>query len=330
MLAQKIGRADHSGRREIHRAGADPPDTPSKIGVRPQIGMRVKLAATARRPLAGVGRLPLEVRADGHRDPPRAGRAQGRAAWQDCFKLLHFHLGSQITNIRHIKQALNEAARDLRRPVTAAGPGWSISTSAAAWASITTARRPISSRASTTRCRNTPTTSSIHIQSVCDDAGVPHPTIVSESGRAIVAYHSAAGVQRAGRVRPGRKRRSRRSCPTTPSSRCVDLMDAYQQPHRPQRAGSLPRRPAGPRHGHEPVRRRLFAAGAAQPGREPVLGHLPQDPAADAADGLRARGAATGSMRCSARRTSAISRSSSRCPTVGPSSSCSPSCRSTG
>ena len=29
----------------------------------------------------------------------------------DCFKLLHFHLGSQITNIRHIKAALNEAAR---------------------------------------------------------------------------------------------------------------------------------------------------------------------------------------------------------------------------
>jgi arginine decarboxylase len=29
-----------------------------------------------------------------------------------------------------------------------------------------------------------------HIQSVCDEASIPHPTIVSESGRAIVAYHS--------------------------------------------------------------------------------------------------------------------------------------------
>ncbi len=29
-----------------------------------------------------------------------------------------------------------------------------------------------------------------HIQSVCDEAEVPHPTIVSESGRAIAAYHS--------------------------------------------------------------------------------------------------------------------------------------------
>ena len=30
---------------------------------------------------------------------------------EDCFKLLHFHLGSQITNIRNVKDALNEAAR---------------------------------------------------------------------------------------------------------------------------------------------------------------------------------------------------------------------------
>ena len=28
------------------------------------------------------------------------------------------------------------------------------------------------------------------MKSVCDEAGVPHPTIISESGRAIVAYHS--------------------------------------------------------------------------------------------------------------------------------------------
>src|SRR6185503_15844094 len=29
-----------------------------------------------------------------------------------------------------------------------------------------------------------------HIQTVCDEAGIPHPTIISESGRAVVAYHS--------------------------------------------------------------------------------------------------------------------------------------------
>ena len=65
---------------------------------------------------------------------------------QDCFKLLHFHLGSQITNIRIVKGALTEAAR-VYTELAKLGAGWSISMSAAAWASITTARRRTSSRA---------------------------------------------------------------------------------------------------------------------------------------------------------------------------------------
>ena len=45
-----------------------------------------------------------------------------------------------------------------------------------------------------------------HVQNVCDDAGVPHPTIISESGRAIVAYHSVLvfsvlGVSEQGGIR---------------------------------------------------------------------------------------------------------------------------------
>ena len=28
------------------------------------------------------------------------------------------------------------------------------------------------------------------VRRVCDEAGIPHPTIISESGRALVAYHS--------------------------------------------------------------------------------------------------------------------------------------------
>ena len=109
---------------------------------------------------------------------------------EDCFKLLHFHLGSQITNIRIVKAALNEAARIYVELVDRSARAWSISTSAAAWASTTTARRPTSSRASTTRSQEYANDVVYHIQTVCDDAGVPHPTIVSESGRAVVAYHS--------------------------------------------------------------------------------------------------------------------------------------------
>jgi len=96
--------------------------------------------------------------------------------------LLHFHLGSQITNIRQIKAAVIEAARiyvELKR----AGAGLKYLDVGGAWASITTDRRPISSRASITRSRNYANDVVYHIQNVCDEAEVPHPIIVSESGR---------------------------------------------------------------------------------------------------------------------------------------------------
>ena len=107
----------------------------------------------------------------------------------DCLKLLHFHLGSQITNIRNVKGALNEAAR-VYAELASSAPACSTSTSAAAWASTTTARRPTSSRASTTRSQEYANDVVFRIKRVCDEAGVAHPTIISESGRAVVAYHS--------------------------------------------------------------------------------------------------------------------------------------------
>ena len=64
---------------------------------------------------------------------------------------------------------------------------------------------------------------------MCDDAGVPHPTIISESGRAIVAYHSVlvfnvlgvSGVRRG--EDPARSRRT-----TSRSSRSSTCCETYQ------------------------------------------------------------------------------------------------------
>ena len=63
-----------------------------------------------------------------------------------CFELLHFHLGSQISAIRAVKNALREAGRFYVECVQAGRAAASTSTSAAAWASTTTARRPTSPR----------------------------------------------------------------------------------------------------------------------------------------------------------------------------------------
>src|SRR5207249_11169217 len=81
-----------------------------QLRVRPVIGVRVKLAAR------GAGRWRSSA---GYRSKFGLTLTEVLEAVEylkqrdlaDCLQLVHFHLGSQITNIRSIKNALTEAAR---------------------------------------------------------------------------------------------------------------------------------------------------------------------------------------------------------------------------
>ena len=107
----------------------------------------------------------------------------------DCFKLLHFHLGSQIPNIRVVKHALNEAAR-IYTELHKAGAGLEyLDVGGGLGVDYDGSQTNFESSTNYT-LEEYANDVVYHIQSVCDDAGVPHPTIVSESGRAVVAYHS--------------------------------------------------------------------------------------------------------------------------------------------
>jgi arginine decarboxylase len=159
-----------------------------KVGVRPQIGMRVKLAAR------GGGRWQSS---GGYRSKfgltvaeVRKGLAELKAlGMEDCFKLLHFHLGSQIPNIRIVKGALNEAARVYTELVKEGAGLEYIDVGGGLGVDYDGSQTNFESSVNYT-IEEYANDVVFHIQSVCDDAGVKHPTIVSESGRAIVAYHS--------------------------------------------------------------------------------------------------------------------------------------------
>src|SRR6185295_18347453 len=160
----------------------------AKVGVRPTIGMRVKLAAR------GGGRWQSS---GGYRS--KFGLTVGeilrgleelkKRGMEDCFQLLHFHLGSQIPNIRIVKGALNEAARvyvelarlgaGLKYMDVGGGLGVDYDGSQTNFESST--NYTLEEYANDVV---------YHLQTVCDEAGVAHPTIISESGRAVVAYHS--------------------------------------------------------------------------------------------------------------------------------------------
>ena len=122
-----------------------------------------------------------------------------------CLKLLHFHIGSQVPDILTVKKAVQEAARlysKLRKMGFAiefldvgGGLGVDYDGSRTAFDS------------STNYTLQEYTNDVVYyIADVCNAENVPHPDIVSESGRAIVAHHSVLIVEVFGAIektRPG-------------------------------------------------------------------------------------------------------------------------------
>jgi arginine decarboxylase len=159
-----------------------------ELNVRPAIGVRVKLATR------GAGRWKFSA---GFRSKFGLTVTEVLEALDylkqrdlaDCLQLVHFHLGSQITNIRNIKGALTEATRvyvELARVGAGVryldvGGGLGIDYDGSQTDFESSVNYTLQEYANDVVFR---------VKSVCDEAGVPHPTIISESGRAVVAYHS--------------------------------------------------------------------------------------------------------------------------------------------
>ena len=107
----------------------------------------------------------------------------------DCLKLLHFHIGSQITSIKPIKSSLQEAVRiyadlcamgaDLKYLDVGGGLGVDYDGSKTNWEN--------SLNYSEQEYANDVVDA---IKSICDEHNLTHPDIVTESGRALVAHHA--------------------------------------------------------------------------------------------------------------------------------------------
>ena len=159
-----------------------------RVGVRPVIGLRLKLASkgSGRWKSSGGYRSKFGLTVS---EALQALDQMKAAGMEDCLELLHFHLGSQITNIRQIKGAVNEAARiyvELKR----AGAGLKyLDVGGGLGIDYDGSQTDFESSVNYT-LQEYSNDVVYHIQNVCEEADVPHPTIISESGRAIAAYHS--------------------------------------------------------------------------------------------------------------------------------------------
>ena len=159
-----------------------------RYNVRPSIGIRVKLSTR------GAGRWEASSGARSKfglfiSEILQAIELLKRNDMADCLNLLHFHIGSQISDIRSVKNAITELAHiytELHRlgagmTIIDIGGGLGVDYDGTKSASDSSVNYTIQEYAADVVYR---------IKAVCDEAGVPHPTILSESGRAMVAYGS--------------------------------------------------------------------------------------------------------------------------------------------
>src|SRR3989440_8106363 len=111
-----------------------------------------------------------------------------------CFKLLHFHIGSQIPDILTIKKAVQEAARYYAKLFKMGFPIEFLDVGGGLGVDYDGSRSAFDSSTNYTLQEYTNDVV-YYIGEVCNAEKVPHPEIVSESGRALVAHHSVLIVE---------------------------------------------------------------------------------------------------------------------------------------
>jgi arginine decarboxylase len=160
----------------------------SSLNMRPHIGVRARLTTRGAGKWAESGGdlSKFGLTAD---ELMRVVARLKEADILDCLELLHFHIGSQITSIRAIKDALREASR-IYVELSALGAGMRfLDVGGGLGVDYDGSKTNFHSSTNYTvqEYANDVVWS---IQEACDKQGIPHPGIVSESGRALVAHHA--------------------------------------------------------------------------------------------------------------------------------------------
>ncbi len=207
----------------------------------------------------------------------------------DCFELLHFHLGSQVSNIRNVKNALREASRFYVEVSQAGAPLKYLDVGGGLGVDYDGSQTNFTSSMNYTT-EEYANDVVFSVLEACNEARVEHPILVSESGRAVVAHHAVLVTEVLGVSEfdahgvPESAARGRLAGGAEPAGHLPDLTrknvleayhDATEYKEECLTLFSL---------GHLT----LADAGA---GGEPLLGALPEDPAHRARAGRDARGA---------------------------------------
>ncbi|MFO0574062.1 MAG: biosynthetic arginine decarboxylase [Polyangia bacterium] len=163
-------------------------DLAKKHAIRPRLGIRAKLATrgSGRWEASGGDRSKFGLSSREMLEAMSFLRERGLL---DSFELLHFHLGSQISSIRSIKSAIREAGRFFVELARAGAPLRYLDVGGGLGVDYDGSQTNFSSSMNYTM-QEYANDVVYGIMELCDQAGVAHPTLVSESGRAVVAHHA--------------------------------------------------------------------------------------------------------------------------------------------
>ena len=188
LLAQKMGRNIFivvEKLNELRTVAA----ISKKLKIRPNIGIRIKLASSGSGKWEESGGDVSKFGVNSS-ELLEALEILDRNKLSDCLKFIHFHIGSQVTNIRKIKTALKEASqfyvqlRKMGYEINFVDIGGGLGVDYDGSRSATSGN---SMNYSIQEYVNDAVSS---IVDVCEKTGLPQPNIITESGRSLTAHHS--------------------------------------------------------------------------------------------------------------------------------------------
>jgi arginine decarboxylase len=159
-----------------------------EVGVEPHIGIRVRLYSKGSGRWSPSGGENAKFGLD-TTSLVAASEMLKAAGLAHCFKLVHFHVGSQVPDISTIKRAVREAARYYAKLSKLGHELGYLDVGGGLGVDYDGSRSDFDSSANYS-LQEYANDVVWNIMDVCDSEGVAHPAIVSESGRAIVAHHS--------------------------------------------------------------------------------------------------------------------------------------------
>ena len=188
LLAQKMGRRIYIVVEKLNELRLIA-TLAKRLGVRPNVGIRIKLSSSGSGKWEESGGDQSKFGLNSSELLEALDYMQ-QAKMQDCLKLIHFHIGSQITKIRRIKNALREACQFY---VQLSKIGFDIDfvdIGGGLGVDYDGTRSSASESSMNYSIQEYVNDSVSSLVDVCEKNGLKQPNIITESGRSLTAHHS--------------------------------------------------------------------------------------------------------------------------------------------